>query len=471
MSFARRQLSARIAIVLASVGMLITASPRSAISQQRVLFGQSREEFAQRRAEVRKAAGNAIVIIKGPTEAPDIERSRFRTDNNLLYLTGVEASGAMLVLLPDGDPSGKTAILFLPAVSPGMAAWVDPVPGPGSETESNTGIDAVMDVRNAWATLKPSIEAAKSIQLQGRAGAGARFSENGEIEETVKKLNTAVEVKGGAERLINPLRWKKSEGEIKNMKATVAATAFAQQNAARAIKPGVAELEVEGVILAGFRKGGAVREGFPSIVGSGPNATVLHHFSSERKMQSGDMVVVDIGAEYNYYSADVTRTYPANGKFTPRQREIYQLVLDTQRACEKYVKPGVTTLGELHQYAAKFMRESPLRAKDRSGNEATMDRFFVHGLGHWLGMDVHDVSGRSQTLEVGTVFTIEPGIYIAGENIGVRIEDDYLVTADKLVKLSADIPSDVPAVEAAMRSGTSKSPVTLKKPKTGSKKG
>ncbi len=174
-------------------------------------------------------------------------------------------------------------------------------------------------------------------------------------------------------------------------------------------------------------------------------------------MRKGEMVVVDIGAEYNYYSADITRTFPVGGKFTPRQREIYQLVLDCQKACEKAVVPGKTTLSELNEVAREFFRSSPLRARDSAGNLLTMENFFFHGLSHWLGMDVHDVSGGSGVLEPGVVFTIEPGLYIDTENIGVRIEDDYLVTANGLVKLSADLPSDPADIEAMMR-GTLKPP-------------
>jgi Xaa-Pro aminopeptidase len=168
-------------------------------------------------------------------------------------------------------------------------------------------------------------------------------------------------------------------------------------------------------------------------------------------MKQGETVVVDIGAEYNYYSADVTRTFPVGGRFTPRQKELYQLVLDTQAACAKQAVPGKTTLADLHRFAVSFMRESPLRAKDSTGNEVTMERFFAHGLGHWLGMDVHDVSGNSQVLVPGSVFTIEPGIYIPSEGIGIRIEDDYLVTESGLEKLSAAIPSQVAEIEALMQ--------------------
>jgi Xaa-Pro aminopeptidase len=178
-------------------------------------------------------------------------------------------------------------------------------------------------------------------------------------------------------------------------------------------------------------------------VGSGIYSTVLHYNENRRKIESGDLIVVDIGAEYSYYTADITRTYPAAGKFTPRQREIYQLVLEAQRACEKAFKPGETSIGQLQQVAIGVMKASPVR--DKQGK--TLERYFTHGLGHWLGMDVHDV-GSYGKIPVGAVFTIEPGIYIPDEQLGVRIEDDYLATDKGLIKLSSKIPSDPDAIEA-----------------------
>jgi Xaa-Pro aminopeptidase len=414
------------------------------------LYGQTLEEFTQRRAAVRAAAPDALILLRGPGEAEDIDRLRFRTDNDLMYLTGVEDPGAYLALLPEGDPSGKREILFLPPKYPGASVWVDPTPGPGPETERATGIESVQSARTLWDVLKPSLEKAKKIYLLGPAGERARYTPNGEVEARIHEINPGAEITGEAGRLIHALRWRKSPGEIANLRAAIAATGDAERSAAKAIRPGITEIAVEGVILAAFRRGGAPREGFPCIVGSGPNSTVLHHFSGERRMQAGETVVVDIGAEYNYYSADITRTFPTGGKFTPRQRQLYQLVLDTQRACAKYVKPGKTTLGELNRYAREFLRKSPVRARDEQGNERTMDAFFPHGLGHWLGMDVHDVGGGS-VLEPGVVFTIEPGVYVPREGIGIRIEDDYLVTPNGLEKLSKDIPSDIAQIEALMR--------------------
>ncbi len=415
------------------------------------LFGQTLEEFANRRELVREAAKGGIVLLRAPGEGEDVDRVRFRTDNNLMYLTGVEAPRAWLALLPEGDPSGKREILFLPPQRPGASVWTAPYPGPGAETERATGIESVQSTRTMWETLRPSLLNAKTVHLAGPVGERARYTETAELEARLRAINPNLEITGSAQSLIHPLRWRKSPGEIANLRAAIAATADAQISVGRFFRKDVTELAAEGVIIAAFRKGGAVREGFPCIVGSGPNSNILHYYAGDRRMKTGDLVVVDIGAEYNYYTADITRTFPVGGKFSPRQREVYQLVLDTQRACEKHVVPGKTTLWELDQFARDFMRKSPLRAKDSMGQLRTMDAFFVHGLGHWLGMDVHDVGGGSAVLQPGVVFTIEPGIYLPSEGFGIRIEDDYLVTPGGLEKLSRDLPGDPAEIEAIMR--------------------
>jgi Xaa-Pro aminopeptidase len=440
----------------AAVLALLTGLRLEAQQGGKLLFGQTKQEFAARRDAVRAAAGYGIVLLRGEVEIEDIERVRFRTDNDIMYLTGVEAPAAYLVLLPPGDPSGKREILFVPDQPEFMRQWVDPLLGPGAATEKETGIASVRDVRNMWKELQPSIEQAKIVYLNGPFENASKFTPLGMMADKLRSINSKIDIQATAGQMIHPLRWRKSAGEIANLRGAIAATGQAERNAAKAIRPGITEIAVEGTIIDAFRRGGAPREGFPSIVGSGPNSTVLHHFAGERRIKAGETVVVDIGAEYNYYSADITRTFPSGGKFTPRQRQLYQLVLDTQSACHKYVKPGKTTLGELHRYAVDYLKKSPLRAKDDAGNTRTMDAFFVHGLGHWLGMDVHDVGGSSMVLEPGVVFTIEPGIYIRSEGIGIRIEDDYLVTQNGVEKLSSGIPSEVPQVEAMMRNSAVK---------------
>jgi Xaa-Pro aminopeptidase len=185
--------------------------------------------------------------------------------------------------------------------------------------------------------------------------------------------------------------------------------------------------------------------GFPSIVGSGPNSTVLHYDENRRRTETGDLVVVDVGAEFGYYTADLTRTFPVAGTFTPRQRGIYELVLGAQEAAFERIRPGVT-IDDLTRAARSYI--------DRHSQElcggTSCNRYFVHGLSHWLGMDVHDVGDYGTPLAAGMVLTVEPGLYLPDEALGVRIEDDVLVTEDGYELLSADLPRRPDEVEAVM---------------------
>jgi Xaa-Pro aminopeptidase len=272
------------------------------------------------------------------------------------------------------------------------------------------------------------------------------------IEKVRQELPT-VELSSGARsigRLIGEMRKFKSPAEIALLQRAIDITGEAQRDIAMNLKPGVYEYEIQAILEAAFMRNGAERPGFPSIVGSGIYSTILHYSENRKKIDSGDLVVCDIGAEYSLYTADITRTFPANGKFTARQREIYQLVLDAQAAAASYYKPGMDS-SDLHQFVVAMFRKSPLRARDVDGKEYTMDHFFIHSLGHFLGMDVHDTGDYEKAMRPGEVFTIEPGIYIQTEKLGVRIEDDYVIMPDGSVrKLSASIPSSPDEIEKLM---------------------
>ena len=210
-------------------------------------------------------------------------------------------------------------------------------------------------------------------------------------------------------------------------------------------QPGMYEYEVEATIEYGFRRRGAERLGFPSIVGSGPNGTILHYDDNRRRMEEGELVVIDVGAEYGYYSADLTRTLPVSGRFTPRQRRVYDLVLGAQQTAIDSIRPG-TSLGALNQSARLYLRS---RSSDLCGGLGC-DQYFIHGLSHWLGMDVHDPGAYSRRLEPGMVFTVEPGIYIPAESLGIRIEDVVLVTREGGEVLSSGLPRSAEALERTM---------------------
>ena len=402
-------------------------------------------------AEGRKPSGPVVVLV-GETEEP--EDGRYRQRNDFAYLTGVEAPHAALILWP---AEGKE-VLYLPPRDKREEAWTGPKIGPGPEGVAATGLDAVKASSDFLGDLFGAIgDTGKRSFAQrpatvflvtpdprpnagGPAAALARLVKEGATQARPRDLAP----------FLAELRKVKSEPETALLRKAIAITGDAQAATIGTIGSGVPEYKVEGAILGAFVSGGGTRAGFPSIVGSGLNSTVLHYNANRRTMQAGELVVVDIGAEYAFYTADITRTYPVSGKFTPRQREIYQLVLDCQSACAAEFKAGKSTLQSQNAFARTFMTKSPLRAKDEAGVEHTMDHFFIHGLGHYLGMDVHDVGDTSKPCGAGEVFTIEPGIYIPSEGFGVRIEDDYLVTRDGLEKLSKAIPCEVDEIERLM---------------------
>ena len=407
------------------------------------------------------AGAEVIVVMVGETEEHD--DGRYRQNNNFAYLTGVETPGASLILWPN---RGKE-VLYLPARDPMMERWTGPKIGPGAEGIAATGAVSVEPAgsfrRDLLAAVGEGIKPGQAppvvylMSPEPYAGVGGNEAAVGRM---LKEKAPHAKFKRVAP-LIGELRKIKSPSEIALLRKAIAITGDAQASAIRELRPGVPEYKLEGAILGAFIGGGGSRAGFPSIVGSGINSTVLHYNANRRTMQDGDLVVVDIGADYAFYTADITRTYPVNGKFTPRQREVYQLVLDCQSACAANFKTGVSTLGSQNAFASQFLRNSPLRAKDESGNERTMDTFFVHGLGHYLGMDVHDVGNGRLPLTPGAVITIEPGIYLPAEGFGVRIEDDYLVTSSGLEKISKDIPVEVADLERLIaESQASKAKVT-----------
>jgi Xaa-Pro aminopeptidase len=245
--------------------------------------------------------------------------------------------------------------------------------------------------------------------------------------------------------IFDSLRLVKDADELARLRRAVDISALGHVAAIAAARPGMWEYEIEAVLEATFRRNGADRLGYPSIVGSGPNSTTLHYDVSRRQTRDGDLVVMDAGAEWGQYTADVTRTFPVNGTFTARQKAIYDLVLTTQQAAFDSTRPG-TTIAQLNRIARAFMRaHSGTLCGDQS-----CDAYFIHGLGHWLGMDVHDAGDYSTPLKPGVVLTLEPGIYLPEEALGVRIEDDVLVTPSGAEWLSAKAPKTTAEIERLM---------------------
>jgi Xaa-Pro aminopeptidase len=449
---------ALVALFVASLAVTTQLMPVG--SAEEMLAGQPRSEYKARRQRLMEQIKDGVVVLVGAREEDLGEVGRFRQKNDFMYLTGVEVPASYLLLVPAGLIEGKPyqEALFIPPRNPGQERWTGPKVGPGAEGEQKFGVQEAASANTFYDRLKALLNApqfkesaqAKVYTIVAR-GTNAQTVREHELIEQIKQIVPHAQIVDVSQHLAE-MRKVKSKAEVALLQRAIDITGEGQRDAAMTIRPGAYEYEVQAALEYAFMRNGAERTGFPSIVGSGINSTILHYNENRRRIEAGDLIVIDIGAEYSYYTADITRTWPASGKFTARQREVYQLVLDAQRAAEKAFKPGVT-ISHLQMAARDAMRQSPLR--DKQGN--TLDRYFIHGLSHWLGMDVHDVGNYAKPIPAGAVLTIEPGIYIPEEGFGVRIEDDYLVTETGLVKMSARIPSEPDEVERLM-SGSKAAP-------------
>jgi Xaa-Pro aminopeptidase len=428
---------------------LLLAAPAAAQTPVAELPGAGRAvdvgTFSARRDRLVQRVGDAVIAV--PAAAPrDLEEevlqdSDFRQDDYFFYLTGIETPDAWLLLVAQ-DGRLDAATLFLP---PRNAFWerVTGVRlGPGDVAARLTGIDHTVEMHPD--SLRQAI--AEAMERTGAPLYTVAYSGT-DANETVQEWLASSQAVRNIVPTMDSLRVVKDELEIEALRRAITITTEGAKAGMRAAHPGMWEYQLEAVVEFTFRDLGADRLGYPSIVGSGPNSTVLHYVANRRRMEAGDLVVIDVGAEYAQYTADVSRTFPVSGRFTERQKAIYDLVLGAQSAAIEAVKPGVT-MRELNQVARAYMDQ---HSGDLCG-ESSCSRYFVHGLGHWIGMRVHDVGDYSMPLEPGMIFTIEPGIYIPEEQLGVRIEDDILVTPDGSENLSSGAPRTTEDIERLMQS-------------------
>jgi len=399
---------------------------------------------ARRAALLRRLPPGIVVVpAAGSRNLEDdvLQDSHFRQDDDFFYLTGLETPDAVLVLA-HAQAGPAQAMLVLPPANPAEEQWTGVRLGPGPDAARLSGIETVLST--------DALDSLRSAVL-GIAPGPIYTVARAPLADSAVAATWARQGQRGLVNLapvLDSLRVVKDADEIARLRHAVEITVEAQLAAMRAMKPGMKEYQIEATVEYVFRDRGADRVGFPSIIGSGPNSTTLHYDANRRTIEDGDLVVVDIGAEYGQYTADVTRTVPANGRFTPRQRAIYDLVLATQEAALDAVKPGVT-VSELNATARRYLRQ-------HSGDlcqPRTCDAFFIHGLSHWLGMRVHDVGDYRMSLQAGMVLTLEPGIYLPEERLGVRIEDDVLVTPTGYELLSGGAPRSAGDVEHTMRQG------------------
>ena len=397
---------------------------------------------AARRRALLGRIGRGVVLIPA-AHTREIERDHqqdgdFRQDDTFFYFTELETHDAWLLLTV--VPESAHTTLFLPARDTAEERWTGIQLGPDSVAARLAGIGDVVSVDSLDARLALAGGESDSVYMP--------------IIDATTEERRRVQIAFPGHALINlrpladSMRLVKDADELRRMQTAIDITVQGHLAGMQAVRPGMWEYQLEAVIEATFRGNGADRVGYPSFVGSGPNATTLHYDANRREMQSGELVAVDAGAEWGQYTADITRTFPVSGRFTARQKAIYDLVLATQRAAFDSVRPGMH-LRDVDRVARRYMKAH----SGRLCGARTCDQYFVHGVGHWLGMDVHDPGDDDIPLAPGMVLTIEPGIYLPAEGLGIRIEDDVLVTRSAGAWLSAALPRTTDAIERVMAAG------------------
>jgi Xaa-Pro aminopeptidase len=391
-----------------------------------------------------------VVLLFGAFEH---ERQRFHQESSFYYFSGIEEAGAVLLINLDS----KT-ILFIPQC-PTRRQWVATALEPSVEHAGIVGVDEILHLGTPHATYHVSplfnkeqyqdllriLNEQETIFTTCSTNPYSYVEQKLMLDRLIRFEPLLQNKLQDVEPLIGKMRRVKSRQEIELMYKAVEVTMVAHEAASRVIEPGVTEHDLRSGIEYVFAEGNGT-PAFPSIVATGMNSTVLHYTPKKTQMRAGDLVVVDIGAEVDYYCADITRTYPVSGTFTARQREVYTIVLETQEYIASLAKPGMWLNNKekpeqsLHHLAQKFLEKRGYA------------NYFPHGIGHFLGLDVHDVGDVREPLQEGDVITIEPGIYLPKEKFGVRIEDDYWIVKDGVMCLSEELPKEPEAIEEMAQS-------------------
>ena len=423
------------------------------------VFADKREQFME------KIGDDAVAIIVSHPQyvRNDDVTHDYRQDSDMFYLTGFEEPNSIAVLRPGAEKQKYT--LFVRKRDKLRETWDGRRFGVKGAIEW-FGADTAYTIDEFDGMLRTILRGAKTVYHN--------FGTDEDLSESI--LDGITSFAGRSDLTMKNARFElgemrklKSDWELKSLRKAIDITSEAHREAMKSAQPGMGEYEIEAVIEYTYRKHGVQRPGFPSIVAAGANATILHYQTNEMKLNKGDLLLVDIGAEWGYYTADVTRTYPVNGKFSKEQAAIYQIVYDAQEAAFKISRPG-TSRNELSEIVRNSVIDGLIKVGLLSGTreEIIKDRsyrkFYIHGFGHWIGLDVHDSgsyteNGESVIMRPGMVYTVEPGVYIAEDesvdpkwwNIGVRIEDCVLITEKGYDLLSDKSPRKIKEIEKLMK--------------------
>jgi Xaa-Pro aminopeptidase len=413
----------------------------------------------------------AVALIQGAslvTRSADTEFP-FRQDSDFHYLTGFDHPHALAVLRTDGGPAYT---LFVEPRDRDAETWTGYRPGTDGAVADH-GADEAFPIGELDERLPDLIDSCERIfHVHGRAAELdaqlVRILDSMRLRSRLGKVPASTIV--DPREILHEMRLVKQPGELEIMRRAAAISAEAHREAAKLAHEGHFEYELQAVLDYTFRRRGAAGPAYASIVGGGANATILHYIANDQKLRDGDLLLIDAGCELGGYASDVTRTYPVGGSFGGRERAVYELVLEAQLASLAAAKPGAT-LPEVHQASVRKLTEGMLElgllegSADEAIEKETFKRYYMHGTSHWLGLDVHDVGsytvgGKPRKLEPGMCFTVEPGLYVPADDpdapeglrgLGVRIEDDVVVTKDGHENLTAAIPKHPADIEAWVR--------------------
>ena len=427
-------------------------------------------EYRQRREQLMAKIGNGTAIFRSAPTAVmhnDVEYA-YRQDSDFFYLTGFNETSAVAVLAPHHEE--HKFVLFVQPRDPEKETWHGYRAGVEGAKEFY-GADEAFPINELDEKLPKYLE--KADRIYYHLGRDRNFNETlikhwQSLMTTYPKRGTGPTAIEDSNLILHPMRLVKSESELALMRKAVNISVEAHNHAMQFAKPGRYEYEIQAEIEHIFRLHGGNGPAYPSIVAAGKNSCILHYIENNQQLQDGDLLLIDAGCAYDYYNADITRTFPVGGKFTPEQKTIYELVLSAQLAAIEQVKPG-NAYSKVHETAVRVLVEGLMSLGLLCGDieeiikEEKYKPFYMHRTGHWLGLDVHDVGvyqwgENPQLLQPGQVLTVEPGIYIGPEikpvegqpevdarwrGIGIRIEDDVLVTSDGYEVLTAGVPKSV----------------------------
>jgi Xaa-Pro aminopeptidase len=382
----------------------------------------------------------------------------FKQASDIFYLTGIDQEETILLLFPDAVDPKDREILFVRETSELIAIW-EGAKFSQQEARDLSGIATVLWTSSYEATIKRLVPQCEHLVLNSNE----HLRQHNEVETREDRKNKELRaqyplhsVKRSAP-IMHRIRSRKTQEEVAQMKRAIAITGKAFERVCGFVKPGVKEYAIEAEITHEFLRNGSRGHAYTPIIASGYNACVLHYITNDQVCNDGDVILMDFGCEYGGYASDLTRCIPVNGRFTKRQKDVYNAVLRVKNAATQLLRPG-TLLADYHKEVGKIMESEliGLGLMDKT-DVAKQDperplykKYFMHGTSHFLGLDVHDVGLWNEMIQPDMVFTVEPGIYIREEKLGIRLENNILVTRDNPIDLFADIPVEADAVEELM---------------------